>query len=69
MIALGAGIASWVVVMFFANLFITPLFMGVTREAVMQLMPLILLFNLIKAGVNSVITFFLYKRISGFLHK
>lgn len=69
MAALGAGIASWVVVMFFANLFITPLFMGVTREAVMQLMPLILLFNLIKAGVNSVITFFLYKRISGFLHK
>ena len=69
MIALGAGIASWVVVMFFANLFITPLFMGVTRDVVMQMMPLILLFNLIKAGVNSVITFFLYKRISGFLHK
>ena len=69
MIALGAGIVSWVVVMFFANLFITPLFMGVTRDVVMQMMPLILLFNLIKAGVNSVITFFLYKRISGFLHK
>ena len=69
MAALGAGIASWVVIMFFANLVITPLFMGVTREVVMQMMPLILLFNLIKAGVNSIVTFFLYKRISGFLHK
>lgn len=69
MAALGAGIASWVVIMFFANLVITPLFMGVTREVVMQMMPLILLFNFIKSGVNSVITFFLYKRISGFLHK
>ena len=69
MAALGAGVASWVVIMLFANLVITPLFMGVTREVVMQMMPLILLFNLIKAGVNSIVTFFLYKRISGFLHK
>ena len=69
MIALGAGIVSWVVVMFFANLVITPLFMGVTREVVMQMMPLILLFNFIKSGINSIVTFFLYKRISGFLHK
>lgn len=68
-ISLAVGIAAWVVMMFFANLFITPLFMGVTREIVLQLMPLILLFNLIKAGVNSIVTFFLYKRISGFLHK
>lgn len=69
MISLGAGIVAWVIVMFFANMFITPLFMGVTRDIVMQMMPLILLFNLIKAGVNSIVTFFLYKRISGFLHK
>lgn len=69
MISLAAGIISWVVVMFFANLVITPLFMGVTRDVVMGMMPLILLFNFIKAGINSVITFFLYKRISGFLHK
>ncbi len=69
MISLAAGIISWVVIMFFANLVITPLFMGVTRDVVMGMMPLILLFNFIKAGINSVITFFLYKRISGFLHK
>ncbi len=69
MISLAAGIVSWVVIMFFANLVITPLFMGVTRDVVMGMMPLILLFNLIKSGINSVITFLLYKRISGFLHK
>ncbi len=68
-IALICGTISWVVVMFFANLIITPLFMGVTKDVVMDLMVFILAFNLIKAGVNSIITFFLYKRVSGFLHK
>ena len=37
--------------------------------AVMELMPFILLFNLVKAGINSAVTFVLYKRISPFLHK
>lgn len=68
-IALAAGTAAWVVVMYFANLTITPLFMGVPTEVVKGLMPFILLFNAIKAGVNSIITFLLYKRISGFLHR
>ena len=68
-IALACGVAAWVVVMFFANLVITPLFMGVPRSLVWELMPFILAFNAIKAGVNSVLTFLLYKRISGFLHK
>jgi riboflavin transporter FmnP len=26
-------------------------------------------FNLIKAGANSILTFVLYKRVSGFLHR
>ena len=68
-IALACGVAAWVVVMFLANLVITPLFMGVPRSLVWELMPFILAFNAIKAGVNSVLTFLLYKRISGFLHK
>ena len=68
-IALACGTIAWVVVMFFANLIITPLFMGVTRDVVMDLMVFILAFNFIKAGVNSIITFFIYKRVSGFLHK
>ena len=52
--------------MFFANLVITPYFMlgavnSETVSVVLGLMPFILLFNLIKAGVNGIITFFIYK--------
>ena len=52
-----------------ANMVITPLFMGVPASAVWSLMPFIVGFNLIKAGINSLVTFLLYKRISPFLHK
>ena len=52
-----------------ANLVITPLFMGVPRSVVVDLMPFIAAFNGIKAGINAIVTFVLYKRISGFLHK
>ena len=44
-------------------------FMGVTQEVVWGLMPFIVGFNLIKAGINGLVTFFLYKRISEFLHE
>ena len=57
------------VVMFFANMLITPAFMGMPLSVVMKFMPFILLFNIVKAGINSVVTFLLYKRISPFLHK
>lgn len=67
--ALAAGVVAWTVVMVIANLIITPLFMGVPVSAVKSLMPYIIGFNLIKSGVNAIITFFLYKRISSFLHK
>lgn len=68
-VGLSCGVAAMVVVMFFANMVITPLFMGIPLEGVMGVMPFIILFNLIKAVINSVVTFLLYKRISGFLHK
>lgn len=68
-VALAAGVVTWTVVMVIANLVVTPLFMGVPVDVVKGLMPYIIGFNLIKAGVNSVVTFFLYKRISTFLHK
>ena len=68
-IGLLCGTIAMTVMMFFANLFITPLFMGVTREVVLDLMPFILAFNVVKAGINSVVTFILYKRISPFLHR
>ena len=68
-IALITGIVAVVVIMVPANYFITSAFMGVSKDAIVQLMPFIMLFNLIKMTVNSFITFILYKRISGFLHR
>lgn len=72
--ALCFGTLAMVVVMFGANLVITPYFMldAVNSETVgfvLGLMPFILLFNLIKAGVNGAVTFFIYKSISGLITK
>lgn len=63
------GTLAMVLVMIPANMLITTRFMGLTLEALMPFMPWIILFNFIKAGVNSVVTFLVYKRISPFLHK
>lgn len=67
-VALAIGIVAVVAVMIPANLFITPVFMGAPRAAIVELMPFIMLFNFIKSAINAIITFLLYKRISGFLH-
>ena len=63
------GTLAMVIVMIPANMFITTKFMGLTLEALMPFMPWIILFNFIKAGVNSIVTFLVYKRISPFLHR
>ncbi len=68
-IGLMCGMVAMALVMVAANLIITPLFMGVSQSMVWSLMPLIIGFNLIKAGINGLVTFFLYKRISSFLHR
>ncbi len=68
-IGLVCGVIAWILIMIAANLVITPLFMGVPRSVVIDLMPFIAAFNGIKAGINAIVTFVLYKRISGFLHK
>ena len=68
-ISLVLGCIAMAVVMGIANLIVTPYFMGVSTEAVISLMPFILAFNLIKAILNSVVTFILYKRISPILHR
>ena len=68
-IALAAGTVAMAVVMIGANYIITPFFMGVPRAGITAVLPFIIAFNLIKASVNGIITFFLYKRVSKFLHK
>lgn len=62
-LAMGAG-------MLLANHFITPLFMGVPTAVVdSMLLTIFLPFNLLKAGINSAITFLVYKTISTHLIK
>ena len=68
-IGLIAGTIAMAVVMFFAKMMVTPLFTGMPLAAIMKLMPFIVLFNIVKAGINSIVTFIVYKRISPLLHK
>ena len=51
------------------NIIFTPIFMGMPRAAVISmLLPVFLPFNLIKAGINCVVTFLVYKPISRLYH-
>ena len=69
-LGLVAGTLMMGLVMMVANHFITPMFMGAPVEVVdSMLLPVILPFNLLKAGINSVITFLVYKTVSRhFIH-
>jgi len=63
LISLGAGILSWLAFMILWNVLITPIYMGVPREAVIDLLGFIVAFNAIKVSVNSLATLLLYKRL------
>ncbi len=64
-VALVAGTLVKTVVMVGCNYVLTPIFMGAPREQVVaMLLPIIVPFNLLKSGINSLVTFFVYKPIS-----
>ena len=64
-IALICGTLAMGLGMMVANHFITPIFMAVPTNVVdSMLLPVFLPFNLIKAGINSLITFLVYKTVS-----
>lgn len=68
-VALLCGVLVMAAVMAAANLVITPLFMGTPVSAVKaMLLSVIIPFNLIKAGINALITFLVYKPLSRYLH-
>lgn len=68
--ALVAGVLITVIVMCGMNLLVTPIYMGVEVKAVLAMLPAVIIpFNFLKAGISSLLTFLLYKRISGFLHR
>ena len=71
---IGAGVAIIcavlvnAAVMAAANLVVTPVFLGAPVETVRaMLLPVIIPFNLIRSGINGVVTFLLYKPISNFI--
>ena len=66
-IAAVAGTLCMTVMMFFANMLITPYFMGAPLSMVMDLMPFILLFNLVKASINSVFAVIVYRALHRFI--
>lgn len=69
-IALICGTILMTVSMMLWNLLITPIFLGVPRAAVIAMLGTVILpFNLLKAGINSVVTFMTYKSIAKFLHR
>lgn len=69
-VGLATGVITMSAVMCGCNLLFTPLFMGQPVETVIgMLVPVILPFNLIKAGANALITWIVYKPISKAVHK
>ncbi len=70
LIALGAGVVVQVAVMILCNLVFTPLFMGTAmKDVVPMLLPIILPFNLMKSGINAVVTYIVYKPVSRVAHR
>ena len=58
------GTLAMTLIMVPANLIITPLYLGVSRDIVIKmLIPAILPFNLLKGIISGVLTFILYKRL------
>lgn len=56
--------------MIFANLAITPIYTGLSTEAVSKMiLPIIVPFNLIKLTINSVATLLIYKKLKNVLEK
>ena len=68
--ALITGVIVATIVMCIMNLIVTPKYMGAPVSAVAAMIPTVIIpFNLLKAGINSLVTFLVYKRISGLLRR
>lgn len=69
-IALVTGVLCLTAVMIAWNYFLTPLYTGMPREAVVPMLPTVFLpFNLIKGGINAALTMMLYKPVVVTLRK
>lgn len=63
LISIASGILAWMVLMILWNVIFTPIFMGVPRKVVINLLGFIVAFNAIKVTANSLLTLLLYKRL------
>ena len=69
-LGLVAGSFSMLVIMLLWNYIMTPIYMGVPKEAVLEMfIPLLIPFNLLKAALNSALILLLYKGIVTALRK
>lgn len=63
-----AGLFMMTGVMAFANLIVTPIYLGVPRSTVLgMILPVVVPFNLLKGALNATVTLLLYKKVSVFL--
>ncbi|NCB51980.1 MAG: ECF transporter S component [Clostridia bacterium] len=69
-ISLIAGALAMAAIMAAANMIVTPAFTGMPAAAIKDLLiPVIIPFNLIKAGINGLVTFVIYKSVSKLIHR
>lgn len=67
-VGLGAAVVVATIAMLLWNYLITPIFMGIPRQAVVEmLIPAFLPFNLISHGLNAALTLLLYKHVKAAL--
>lgn len=68
LIAMLGGTLCMALIMIPANMVLTPIYKGAPPDAIKaMIVPAIIPFNLLKAGINSVVTFLVYKPVSSFL--
>lgn len=64
------GVLAMTVTMIVWNIIFTPIYSGMPRAAVIAMLPTsIIPFNLLKSGINSLLTFILYKKLSKLIFK
>ena len=68
-VGLSLGTVGMAIMMIVANLLITAPYYQMPIESVIALLPVIIAFNLIKAGANSIVTLLIYKPLRKFIIK
>lgn len=69
-ISLLAGVFAMTLTMCVWNIIFTPIYSGMPRAAVIAMLPTAIIpFNLLKSGINALLTFILYKKLSNIVFK